>query len=177
MISHLRRLAWCFFFKFTWIYNQMVRVRCVLIRSILNWIDALKKKKINYEIGIIKILTSSLKLNKKEQQRVKQSIAFVFSRNMITCMYLHACIVFFILFYFSFFDFVWFSAFVPFFTVPFRTVLGCSSFFFFSIQFLFNLFCCFFLLIVNLVCFFDPVTLFSCTRIWFGAISTWLYDR
>lgn len=108
----------------------MVRVRCVLIRSILNWIDEPKKKKINYEIGIIKILTSSLELNKKTIYRFR-----FFTKH--DHMYVSSCLHCFLYFIF-FFDFVWFSAFVPFFTVPFRTVLGCSSFFF---QFSFSSIC------------------------------------
>lgn len=135
----------------------MVRVRCVLIRSILNWIDALKKKKINYEIGIIKILTSSLELNKKTIYRFR---FFTKHDHMYVSSCLH-CFLYFILFFFRFRLVFRFCSFL------YRSVSYRSWLFvvFFSIQFLFNLFCCFFFLIVNLVCFFDPVTLFSCTRI------------
>lgn len=115
--------------------------------------------------------------DRQTDQCTNQSIAFVFTNHHH--MYLHACIVFFILFYyFSFcFPLLFLFGSVSFRSVPFcyrlYVVFSFSTSFFSS---LFSFYC------VNLVRFFsDPVTLvlfISCARVFdFGAISTWLYDR
>lgn len=89
-------------------------------------------------------------------------------------MYVSSC-----LHCFLYFIFFWFRLVFRFCSFLYRSVSYRSwlfvVFYFNSVSLQFVLL--FFFLIVNLVCFFDPVTLFSCTRIWFGAISTWLYDR
>lgn len=118
MISHLRRLAWCFFFKFTWIYNQMVRVLVVSWYG-QSWTGSMRsKKKFNYEIGIIKILTSSLELNKKTIYRFR---FFTKHDHMYVSSCLH-CFLYFIFFFSISFGFPLLFLSLPFRFVPFLVV-------------------------------------------------------